>query len=98
LLAPKDRGSTLLKIQELMREGRDWRRTPNMGRVHGAEGLSHTVDLFRVEDPPTVPAPTLGAAGVRHIAFLVDREQALKDSYVTLQAHGVAIVRAVWTT
>jgi catechol-2,3-dioxygenase len=33
--------------------------------------------------------------GVRHIAFLVDSEQALKDAYVTLQAHGVAIVRVV---
>jgi acyl-CoA reductase-like NAD-dependent aldehyde dehydrogenase len=31
LLAPKDRGSILLKIQELMRERRDWRRTQNMG-------------------------------------------------------------------
>ena len=33
--------------------------------------------------------------GVRHVAFLVDSEQALKDTYVTLQANGVTIVRAL---
>jgi len=60
------------------------------------EGLSHTVDLFPVGgDALTAPAPTPGAVGVRHIAFLVDSEQALKDAYVTLQANGVTIVRAV---
>lgn len=59
------------------------------------EGLSHTVDLFPVGDAVTAPAPTPGAVGVRHIAFLVDSEQALKDAYVTLQANDVTIVRAV---
>jgi catechol-2,3-dioxygenase len=33
--------------------------------------------------------------GVRHIAFLVDSEQALKDAYETLQASGVPIIRAI---
>jgi catechol 2,3-dioxygenase len=70
---------------------------PEHGGVFMAlEGLSHTIDLFPVDDPWTAPAPTPGAVGVRHIAFLVDSEQALtKDAYVTLQANGVTIVRAV---
>ena len=69
---------------------------PDHGGVFMAlEGLSHTLDLFPVEDPRAAPAPTPGAVGVRHVAFLVDSEQALKDAYVTLQANGVPIVRAV---
>ncbi|HXA94323.1 MAG TPA: VOC family protein [Candidatus Dormibacteraeota bacterium] len=69
---------------------------PEHGGVFMAlPGLSHTVDLFPIEDHATVPAPTPGAVGVRHVAFLVESEQALKDAYVTLQAHGVPIVRAV---
>ena len=59
------------------------------------EGLSHTIDLFPIDDPQTVPAQTPGAVGVRHVAFLVDSERALKDAYVTLQAAGVTIVRAL---
>ena len=59
------------------------------------EGLSHTIDLFPVDDPRTAPAQTPGAVGVRHIAFLVDSEQALKEAYETLQANGVTIVRAI---
>jgi catechol 2,3-dioxygenase len=58
-------------------------------------GLSHTIDLFPVDDPRMAPAQTPGAVGVRHVAFLVDSEQALKEAYVTLQTNGVTIVRAV---
>ena len=69
---------------------------PEHGGVFMAlEGLSHTIDLFPVENPRTAPAQTPGAVGVRHIAFLVDSEQALKDAYETLQASGVPIVRAI---
>jgi catechol 2,3-dioxygenase len=69
---------------------------PEHGGVFMAlPGLSHTVDLFPIGDPATVPAPTPGAVGVRHVAFLVESEGALKDAYLTLQAHGVPIVRAV---
>jgi len=69
---------------------------PEHGGVFMAlEGLSHTIDLFPVDDPRTVPAQTPGAVGVRHIAFLVDSEQALKDAYETLQASGVPIIRAI---
>ena len=69
---------------------------PEHGGVFMAlEGLSHTIDLFPADDPRTVPAQTPGAVGVRHIAFLVDSEQALKDAYETLQASGVPIIRAI---
>ena len=69
---------------------------PEHGGVFMAlEGLSHTIDLFPVDDPRRAPAQTPGAVGVRHVAFLVESEQALKEAYVTLQANGVTIVRAV---
>jgi len=69
---------------------------PEHGGVFMAlEGLSHTIDLFPVGDPRMARAQTPGAVGVRHVAFLVDSEQALKEAYVTLQANGVSIVRAV---
>jgi catechol 2,3-dioxygenase-like lactoylglutathione lyase family enzyme len=69
---------------------------PEHGGVFMAlEGLSHTIDLFPVDDPRTAPAQTFGAVGVRHVAFLVDSEQALKEAYETLQANGVTIVRAI---
>ena len=69
---------------------------PEHGGVFMAlEGMSHTIDLFPADDPWTAAAQTRGAVGVRHVAFLVDSEQALKEAYVTLQANGVTIVRAV---
>jgi catechol 2,3-dioxygenase len=69
---------------------------PEHGGVFMAlEGLSHTIDLFPIPDGQTAPAPTPGAVGVRHIAFLVDSEQALKHAYRTLRANGVEIVRAL---
>ncbi|PYM43790.1 MAG: hypothetical protein DMD77_09550 [Candidatus Rokuibacteriota bacterium] len=69
---------------------------PEHGGVFMAlEGLSHTIDLFPIPEGQAAPAPTPGAVGVRHIAFLVDSEQALKDAYLTLRASGVAIERAV---
>ena len=69
---------------------------PEHGGIFMAlEGLSHTIDLFPVDDPGTAAAQAPGAVGVRHVAFLVESEQALKEAYVTLQANGVTIVRAV---
>jgi catechol 2,3-dioxygenase len=69
---------------------------PEHGGVFMAlDGLSHTVDLFPIEDPRAATSSPPGAVGVRHIAFLVDSEQALKDAYVTLQTNGVRIARAV---
>jgi catechol 2,3-dioxygenase len=69
---------------------------PEHGGVFMAlEGLSHTIDLFPVPHDQPAPAPSPDAVGVRHVAFLVDSEEALKDAYLTLQANGVTIVRAV---
>ena len=69
---------------------------PEHGGVFMAlEGLSHTIDLFPVDDPRATRAEARGAVGVRHVAFLVESEQALRDAYVTLQGNGVTIVRAV---
>ena len=59
------------------------------------EGLSHTVDLFPIAEPQVVPPPASGGAGVRHVAVLVDSEQARADAYATLREHGVTITRAV---
>jgi catechol 2,3-dioxygenase len=69
---------------------------PEHGGVFMAlPGLSHTVDLFPVMDPASLPPRVPDAAGVRHVAFLVDTEEALRDAYATLREHGVTIVRAV---
>jgi catechol 2,3-dioxygenase len=69
---------------------------PEHGGVFMAlPGLSHTVDLFPVADPASLPPRVADAAGVRHVAFLVDSEEALRDAYGTLREHGVTIVRAV---
>jgi catechol 2,3-dioxygenase len=69
---------------------------PEHGGVFMAlPGLSHTVDLFPAADPASLPLRVPDAAGVRHIAFLVDSEEALRDAYNTLREHGVTIVRAV---
>ena len=69
---------------------------PEHGGVFMAlEGLSHTIDLFPVPDPRTAPTQDPGAVGVRHVAFLVESELALKEACVTLEANGVTIVRAV---
>lgn len=82
--------STLLGFEVVEEED------PEHGGVFMAlEGLSHTIDLFPIPDGQAALAATPGAVGVRHVAFLVDSEQALKDAYLTLQANGVAIVRAV---
>lgn len=67
---------------------------PEHGGVFMAlEGLSHTIDLFASDTPAVAPTP--GAVGVRHIAFLVDSEQALKDAHAWLRSHGVPIARAL---
>jgi len=69
---------------------------PEHGGVFMAlEGLSHTVDLFPAGDGQVGRHQASGATGVRHVAFLVESEEALKDAYFTLQDHGVAITRAI---
>jgi catechol 2,3-dioxygenase len=69
---------------------------PEHGGVFMAlPGLSHTIDLFPVADPASLPPGAPDAAGVRHIAFLVESEEALREAWATLREHGVAIVRAL---
>ena len=69
---------------------------PEHGGVFMAlAGLSHTIDLFPVADPALSPPRAPDAVGVRHVAFLVDREAALREAWATLREHGVPIVRAV---
>jgi len=67
---------------------------PDHGGVFMAlPGLSHTIDLFPA--PERTSLPSRDAVGVRHIAFLVESEAALREAWASLRAHGVAIVRAV---
>ena len=58
-------------------------------------GLSHTIDLFPAPDAASLPARAPDAVGVRHVAFLVDSEAALREAWATLREHGVTIVRAL---
>jgi catechol 2,3-dioxygenase len=68
---------------------------PEHGGIFMAlEGLSHTIDLFPAPAEGAPAAPP-SAVGVRHIAFLVESEEALKDAYATLRANDVTIVRAL---
>jgi len=69
---------------------------PEHGGVFMAlEGLSHTVDLFPAGDGQVGQPHASGAMGVRHVAFLVESEEALKDAYFSLLDSGVAITRAI---
>ncbi|HEX2441559.1 MAG TPA: VOC family protein [Methylomirabilota bacterium] len=69
---------------------------PEHGGVFMAlPGLSHTVDLFPVPEGASPPPRAAEAVGVRHIAFLVESEEALREAWATLRAHGVSIVRAL---
>ena len=69
---------------------------PEHGGVFMAlEGLSHTIDLFPAPDPASLPARDPDAVGVRHIAFLVESEAALREAWATLRDNGVPIVRAL---
>jgi catechol-2,3-dioxygenase len=61
----------------------------------GLEGQSHVLDLFPLKDPAAARPEISGAPGLGHIAFRVASEAALADAYFDLQAHGVAITRAV---
>jgi catechol-2,3-dioxygenase len=69
---------------------------PEHGGVFMAlDGLSHTIDLFPAPDAASLPARVPDAVGVRHVAFLVDSEAALREAWATLREHGVTIVRAL---
>jgi catechol 2,3-dioxygenase len=69
---------------------------PEHGGVFMAlPGLSHTVDLFAAPEGTSPPPRAAEAVGVRHIAFLVESEEALREAWAALRAHGVSIVRAL---
>jgi catechol-2,3-dioxygenase len=65
------------------------------GTFMALPGQAHTLDLFPVPDGEAGPHATQGTIGVRHVAFRVDSEGALRDAYFALVDHGVPIVRAV---
>ncbi len=67
------------------------------GTFMALEGQSHAIDLFQVKDADAEAAQrqTPGVRGLGHIAFRVESEEALKEAYATLQAHGVEIARTI---
>jgi catechol 2,3-dioxygenase len=65
---------------------------PDHGGVFlGLQEYGHTIDLMPLEKPG--PLRTDNMPGVQHIAFQVDSEQALRDSYFELKDRGVEILR-----
>ena len=70
------------------------------GRFLAIGGLGNTLDLFQCTNPDAVAQSDADLAGrsglgVRHTAFAVETEDDLRDAYFTLQAAGVAILRAI---
>lgn len=57
--------------------------------------FGHTLDLFPVQDPSSVPPLTANRLGVHHFAFQIDSFAALKEAYFTLQEHGINDIQAV---
>ncbi len=51
----------------------------------------HSVDLVQHAHPAAAPRPHHDQIGLSHIAFQVDSYAALREAYLTLQAHGVTI-------
>ncbi len=63
-------------------------------------GLGNTLDLFQCTNPEAAASSDADLAGrnglgVRHMAFAVETEDDLRDSYFALQSAGVAILRAI---
>ena len=98
-------GHVLLRVRDLERSRRFYttvlgfevmEQDPEHGGLFMAlAGDAHTLDLFPVADPSAVQPPMSGGLGVQHVAFQVDSEEALRDAYFALVAHGVPIARAV---
>ena len=65
------------------------------GLFMALDGHAHTLDLFPVADASATAPPMSGGAGVQHVAFQVDSDEALGDAYWSLVDHGVTIARAV---
>ena len=101
----KEIGHVLLRVLDLERSKKFYSEVlgfhvleedPEHGGTFMAlEGQSHAIDLFQVKDPEAAARQTPGVRGLGHIAFRVESEEALKEAYTTLQAHGVEITRAI---
>jgi catechol-2,3-dioxygenase len=65
------------------------------GTFMALEGQSHAIDLFQVKDADAALRQTPGVRGLGHIAFRVEREEDLKEAYVSLRQHGVEITRTI---
>jgi catechol 2,3-dioxygenase len=101
----KEIGHVLLRVLDLERSKKFYadvlgfhvlEEDPEHGGTFMAlEGQSHAIDLFQVKDPEAAERQTPGVRGLGHIAFRVESEEALKDAYTTLRAHGVEITRAI---
>jgi catechol-2,3-dioxygenase len=65
------------------------------GTFMALEGQSHAIDLFAVKDLEAARRQTPGVRGLGHVAFRVDSEEALRDAYTALRAHGVEVTRSI---
>jgi catechol-2,3-dioxygenase len=101
----KEIGHVLLRVLDLERSKKFYgevlgfkilEEDPEHGGTFMAlEGQSHAIDLFQVKDAEAAKMQTPGVRGLGHIAFRVESEEALKEAYATLQAHGVEITRSI---
>ena len=101
----KDIGHVLLRVRDVERSKKFYtsvlgfevtEEDPEHGGIFMAlEGHAHTLDLFPVQDVEAAERHPPGLIGVRHVAFRVSSDEALRDAYDTLIEHGVKITRAV---
>ncbi|PWU19733.1 MAG: glyoxalase [Candidatus Rokuibacteriota bacterium] len=101
----KDIGHVLLRVLDVERSKKFYTNVlgfevteedPEHGGTFMAlAGHAHTLDLFQVEDVEAAERQRQGLIGVRHVAFRVDGDEALRDAYFTLLDHGVTITRAI---
>jgi len=97
-------GHVLLRVSDLERSKQFYTealgfRVAEEDPDHGGAFLTlgdgfHTIDLSPHPSPESAPLPRPGQMGLIHIAFQVDSYEALREAYVHLQHHSVAILRA----
>jgi catechol 2,3-dioxygenase len=67
---------------------------PEHGGVFMAlRGQSHILDLSPMANPARAQAGGVERPGVHHVAFAVEDEDALRESYFTLKRNGIEILR-----
>jgi catechol-2,3-dioxygenase len=101
----KEIGHVLLRVLDLERSKKFYSEVlgfhvleedPEHGGTFMAlAGQSHAIDLFQAKDLDAAQRQTPGVRGLGHIAFRVESEAALREAYVTLQQHGVEILRSI---